>query len=114
MRSDKFVEKLKAIASSNGDAKVVRTTFEKDLNIHYVTKVAGGIENGTGLCLWFEYGSDPSKGLTANELISELKEFNHDQYFPYTPVLIKPYGSKIRTIQTATMYKSTDTFVVIS
>ena len=114
MRSDKFVEKLKTIASSNGSARVVRATFEKDLNIHYVTKVAGGIENGTGLCLWFEYGSDPNKGLTVDELISELKEFNHDQYFPYTPVLIKPYGSKIRTIQTATMYKSTDTFVVIS
>ena len=114
MWSDKFVEKLKTIASSNGSARVIRTTFEKDLNIHYVTKVAGGIENGTGLCLWFEYGSDPNKGLTVDELISELKEFNHDQYFPYTPVLIKPYGSKIRTIQTATMYKSTDTFVVIS
>ena len=114
MRSDKFVEKLKTIAANNGDAKVVRTTFEKDLNIHYVTKVAGGIENGTGLCLWFEYSSDPDKGLTANELISELTEFNHDQYFPYTPVLIKHYGTTIRTIQNATMSNSNDTFVVIS
>lgn len=115
MRVDKFVEKLKFFSKGNlGDAKVVKVDFDKDIIIRYVSKVNATFDNGTGLSLCFEYGNDESKGLSVNQLIKAFKEFNHEQYFPYTPVLMNAYGAKVREIKSAIMYKTDNTFVVIS